>query len=106
MHAHVLLNVKFGPSADDLRKAYLKNDAEDEEIEKAREEVTTFTQMMGVTAWHPQRNVAHWPPPEGLARERPRENVLRQRFTDITSDEEYWERYEKLLTPHQKRTRV
>ena len=97
MHAHVLLNVKFGPSADDLRKAYLKNDTEDEEIEKAREEVTTFTQMMGVTAWHPQRNVAHWPPPEGLARERPRENVLRQRFTDVTTDEEYWERYEKLL---------
>ena len=97
MHAHVLLNVKFGPSADDLRKAYLKNDTEDEEIEKAREEVTTFTQMMGVAAWHPQRNVAHWPPPEGLARERPRENVLRQRFTDVTSDEEYWERYEKLL---------
>ena len=97
MHAHVLLNVKFGPSADDLRKAYLKNDTEDEEIEKAREEVTTFTQMMGVTAWHPQRNVAHWPPPEGLARERPRENVLRQRFTDVSTDEEYWERYEKLL---------
>ena len=97
MHAHVLLNVKFGPSADDLRKAYLKNDGEDEEIEKAREEVTAFTQMMGVTAWHPQRNVAHWPPPEGLARERPRENVLRQRFTDVSTDEEYWERYEKLL---------
>ena len=97
MHAHVLLNVKFGPSTDDLRKAYLKNDGEDEEIEKAREEVIAFTQMMGVTAWRPQRTVAHWPPPEGLARERPRENVLRQRFTDITSDEEYWERYEKLL---------
>ena len=97
MHAHVLLNVKFGPSADVLRKAYVKDFTEDKEIDAAREEVTTFTQMMGVSAYHTKRGIAHWPPPEGLARERPRENVLRQRFTDVSTDEEYWDRYEKLL---------
>ena len=88
MHAHVLLNVKFGPSAYDLRKAYVKDFTEDKEIDAAREKVTTFTQMMGVSAYHTKRGVEHWPPPEGLARERPRENVLRQRFTDVSTDEE------------------
>ena len=100
MHAHLLLNVRFGPSADELKNAYLfKPTTVEPEILEAKDRLIWFTKMLGISAMHPQPQVELWPPPEGGAYRRPQTNILRQRFTDIDAEDEegFRDRYEKLI---------
>ena len=108
MHVHCLLNIKGGPSATDLKDAYatLEKEKKDgppsirnQEIKRAQEEVLNFTEKIGVTAMHPQHDVQRWPGPEGQAihRPAPEDNILRQKFMDLLHEDEFMDRYERLL---------
>ena len=114
VHAHILLSMPWGPSANHLKYAYLKKEKVEEndepstkktkkefneKIQEAREKVEKFTRILGVAAVHPQQDVQYWPPPEGMANRPPATNALRQNFLDIDyADEEgFQERYEHLV---------
>ena len=108
IHAHLLLSMPWGPSASDLKYAYIKEEQENAstgpstmntKIREAKVKVEDFTTVLGVSAVHPEKNPQDWPPPEGQANRAPPTNVLRQRFTDIEyADEDgFQERYKNLI---------
>jgi hypothetical protein len=103
IHAHLLLQVKDGPSANDMKFAFRDIAAEKdavvkEKISAALEKVVHFaTKQFGTSAVHPEPNPDFWPGPWGRDVHRPPTNILRQQFLDITQSTEYKERHKKQI---------
>jgi hypothetical protein len=101
IHAHLLLQVKDGPSANDMKFAFRdiaaeKDAAVKEKISAAQEKVVHFaTQLLGTSAVHPEPNPDFWPGQWGRDVHQPATNILRQRLLDIMHPTELKERHEK-----------
>ena len=75
----------------------LQSNTKNAEIMEAKKKIINFTNMLGVSAVHPQREVRHWPGPEGLANQAPPLNVLREEYMNINIEGDFETHYEMLL---------
>ena len=65
MHAHLLLQINNGPSLSTMEKAYSVNSG-DSEVEEAQREILEYaTNVLGLSATHPNEDPKQWPGPYG-----------------------------------------
>ena len=97
MHAHLLLQINNGPSLSTMEKAYSVNSG-DSEVEEAQREIIEYaTNVLGLSATHPNENPKQWPGPYGANVNQPPTNCLTRRFLDMDGPSSYKEQYEKLV---------
>jgi hypothetical protein len=105
IHAHLLLQIKGGPSNRDLENAKLAEksnvpESKRAEIAAAKERAIKFAcSQMGVSGVHPNPDPVNWPCPYGqdVHTPAPENNILRQDYTTLEQDESLKDRYERLV---------
>ena len=85
IHVHMLLHIHNGPSHSDLEGAFQNSDGvsdeRKEEVVRSQDRIVQFTsQMLGISAIHPNPNPQEWPAPFGQNVHTPPSNCLRQRY--------------------------
>ena len=102
IHAHLLVRVKDGPSNKELEHAYLVPPKTDgalrQTIVEAQTKIIDFsTQVLGISAIHPNPEPSQWPGPYGQNVHTPPSNCLRARFNCLNNTMEKREQYENLI---------
>jgi hypothetical protein len=102
IHVHMLLHIHNGPSHSDLEGAFQNpdgvSDERKEEVVRSQDRIVQFTsQMLGISAIHPNPNPQEWPAPFGQNVHTPPSNCLRQRYLEMCTPADYKSQYEKLI---------
>ena len=102
IHAHLLLQVRGGPSQLDLTNAYQDistlQPTSVPPVLRVQDKIINYSsQLLGVSAVHPNPNPAEWPAPYGSNVHTPGTNILRQRFLELKLGVEFKHRYELLI---------
>ena len=102
IHAHLLLRVKGGPSQLDLTNAHQDistlQPTNVPPVLRAQDKIINYpSQLLGVSAFHPNPNPVDWSAPYGSNVHTPRTNILRQRFLELKLSAEFKHRYELLI---------
>ena len=112
IHCHMVMSVHNGPSCGDMEFAKMPNIDEceteqdkiltrdiNDKIQAAKNKMAQFnSQIIGISAIHPEVDPDKWPAPHGQNIYKPLTNVLRENFVDFKDDpKKLYEHYTMLI---------
>jgi len=102
IHAHILVQVKNGPSHQDLKQGYCDAKRMPENLRQAtvdsQNKIIEFsTEVLGISGLHPNPKPIDWPGPYGQNVHTPPSNCLRKTFRSLSLPAEFKEQYEALI---------